>query len=484
MRIKILAKTQLNRLQGFPEITQSIEKTPDYSKQSRSRGVIKSTQVPKVIIGSTNLIVAIMLVASCLFGTYPTNCSIFDLQTSASNHTSYFLEKEDSRDEPSDVEPPHSASRQQQQQPIRRSPFNATINNQIVFDESEPDEEDDEDGGAGEGEEEEDDDNGANQQDEEDVEEEDNDDFYGRNPVELAEFEAENDKELNGIKFNDFDDYKALGLNKFYAETMDKKSRRKQKPKQRKVLSNRGSLARHKTSASSRKLKSTKFLAGGTSLNECAMFLAEGATCLTFGSIEWAIRAAKRLLRFRQPDEEELNSLEVSESTVNSIGELIEQTTRLLARRFGLTVNEINFELERQVDVRRTSLWQLCPQIYRRPNTFRRCSSSLGLVGSSSSWLVGRFRSYTGMCNNQILPHFGASLLPFVRLAPPSYFDSVGEPRRLGSSGLAELPNPRLVALSLHLDLDSPSGYQTALFAQWGQLINHDLALASGARGK
>lgn len=196
----------------------------------------------------------------------------------------------------------------------------------------------------------------------------------------------------------------------------------------------------------------------------CVMALSNG-DCLTYPRIEWAIREAIRLLRFQRPGG--LNSFEPSEASIHAIGELNEMTSRVLAVTFGLNLDEIMHGLE-QIDVGRTSLWQLCPVLFRAPPT---CTQ------------LSRYRTHTGQCNNLFGPHLGSSNMPFRRELPPEYSYALGEPRRSVSSG-GPLPPARLVALALHPDIENPSSDHSVMFMSWGQLINHDLAMASGARGK
>lgn len=207
--------------------------------------------------------------------------------------------------------------------------------------------------------------------------------------------------------------------------------------------------------------------------NMCAMQLSSSpGICITYGAVEFAIRAARRVVRFSGLPED-LNSAEPSERTINTIGELNEWTTRILASQFGLGADEVALDMGNQIDIRQTSLWRTCPRIFR----------SMPIL----SCPVSRYRTYNGECNNLASPHLGATYMPFVRQLLPQYRDSVGEPR--GSQWAradtgAPLPSARLVALHLHPDLDSVSSDQSVLFSAWGQLVNHDLALAAGARRK
>lgn len=302
--------------------------------------------------------------------------------------------------------------------------------------------------------------------------------------------------------FEDFDDYKALNLDDFYGLSADK-----DKPAAANYSSSlEGKFFNDKMAPPPRepKDKTDRYRfsetnpigasSGGgdgggpvTLMNACAMPLSSGA-CITFNMVELATSQARRVLRFRRP--EGLESLEPSESTINTIGELNELTARILALQLHLTPDEIAFGME-QIDVRRTSLWRSCPRIYRLPMA-RSCLGGSALFPSQfyqsaannieQRFLLERYRSHTGQCNNPIEPRLGASHMPFVRMLPPEYADYVGSPRRAASG--SSLPPPRLVALSLHPDLSRPSDDLSALFANWGQLINHDLAMASNARGK
>lgn len=200
---------------------------------------------------------------------------------------------------------------------------------------------------------------------------------------------------------------------------------------------------------------------------QCAFTIQRpGADCITFSTIDWAVERARRRLNFQQP-EGIMRSVELSEATINSIGEVIELTTAILANRFQLTWREVTFELE-QVDTSRSILWDSCPTVYRSP---------------PNCVLLSRYRSHTGQCNNLLGGHLGSSNMPFLRDLPPDYGDGIGAPRRSLMSG-AELPPVRLIALELHPDLERPSQDFSVLYMAWGQLLNHDMAMASNARGK
>ncbi|XP_076448434.1 chorion peroxidase-like [Babylonia areolata] len=87
-----------------------------------------------------------------------------------------------------------------------------------------------------------------------------------------------------------------------------------------------------------------------------------------------------------------------------------------------------------------------------------------------------RFRTITGRCNN--FWNKGASNLPLDRLvSPPAYENGTkGEPRVTGISGFP-LPSPRVISQLVHSDLRVTQRLNV-LFMQWGQFIDHDVALA------
>lgn len=314
--------------------------------------------------------------------------------------------------------------------------------------------------------------------DEEDEEEEEEEDFYNQNPVDstkgnsLVNGDFGADIKVHNSDFKDFDDHQALRTSEFYPnnKTINNHKKRKRN-KFNKVINKKPN---RKSKQNSTNNKSDKYLRqeshdvnsytndNNNLSRQCAIILERGL-CITYGMVEWAIRRARNILQFERADD--LNSAEPSEATINSVGELNELTTKILASRFQLSWLEVAVELA-HVDISLTSLWRLCPAIYRTLST---CLAQ------------SRFRTHTGQCNNLLAPHLGSSYMPFLRSIPADYADGVGMPRRASHSG-NELPPPRLLALYLHPDIEIPSSDLTSLFMSWGQLVNHDLAMASGAR--
>lgn len=323
-------------------------------------------------------------------------------------------------------------------------------------------------------------------------EEDEDEDFYFRNPTdsETPDFDVESEVRLNDSSdFNDFDDHKAYDTKNFYSNKKEPTIITKQTeqlqndgPKHQMVqnFTKFGNPSGHPNTEISDTLRgflknksekpglveSVAQESYSSNLPQCALQLRSGI-CLTYDMIEWAIDRASDGLRFQPPPTRALESPEPTEATINAIGELNEITTRILAQNFNLDWQEITFGLE-QIDMSQTSLWDICPAVFRTPPNCR---------------VLTRYRTHSGQCNNLIASHLGTSNMPFVRILPADYSDGVGAPRCSLFSG-TQLPPARLVALSLHPDIENVNAQHSVLYMAWGQLLNHDLSLASGARGK
>lgn len=93
--------------------------------------------------------------------------------------------------------------------------------------------------------------------------------------------------------------------------------------------------------------------------------------------------------------------------TIDTSGELALMTTRILAKRFKLSPDEILNGLP-MIDMSRTRMWEECPD-HVKPIP---CT-------------VERYRTYTGHCNNLKHQSWGAAYTPFVRYLPPVYADGL-----------------------------------------------------------
>lgn len=188
--------------------------------------------------------------------------------------------------------------------------------------------------------------------------------------------------------------------------------------------------------------------------------------CITYEDVDKAIAEAKRRRKFTSVPKEEIDSIEPSPPVIAELGELNQEVTRLLAVKFDLSPDEILNGLP-LIDMSRTSFWPLCPLMVRPVN----CDPQ------------GRFRSFTGHCNNLKNPSWGAAQTPFVRFLTPKHPDGIHMDRVSVVDG-SPLPSPRLVTSIVHRDHDQPSGDLSLLIMVWGQIIDHDVALAAPPRGK
>lgn len=186
--------------------------------------------------------------------------------------------------------------------------------------------------------------------------------------------------------------------------------------------------------------------------------------CIKHSEVDKAIEEAKHKLKFEAPDD--LDSLEVSEASIAAVAELNLATGQLLTKKFDLSRDEILNALP-MIDMASTKFsWHdLCPK-HVRPMA---CSKS-------------RYRTITAHCNNLKHPSWGATGTPYSRYLPPDYADGLGAPRA-GRDG-KPLPSARLITSLVHVDADEPSHDYSILFADWGQLLNHDITRVAVGEGK
>ena len=190
--------------------------------------------------------------------------------------------------------------------------------------------------------------------------------------------------------------------------------------------------------------------------------------CIKFEHVDQAIGEAKRRLRFEASEEllAAAQSIEPPTPIISQLGELNQETSRILAQRFDLSPDEILNGLP-LIDMSRTNFWPICPLMVKPIQ----CDAT------------GRFRSFTGHCNNLQQPSWGAAQTPFVRFLAPKHPDGIEQDRVSALDGSA-LPPPRLVTSQVHRDSDQPSGDLSLLIMVWGQIIDHDVAQAAPPRGK
>ncbi|CAB3377984.1 Hypothetical predicted protein [Cloeon dipterum] len=128
--------------------------------------------------------------------------------------------------------------------------------------------------------------------------------------------------------------------------------------------------------------------------------------------------------------------------------------TSALTNRLGLS--NPNGEL-RQVDLQNSRLGESCPPVPVCP-----------AIG-------GKYRLHDGTCSNPRRSWIGRATSPMQRLLPAHYDDGVQVPRSARGGG--PLPSPRLISIQLSTDGHrAPQDRRlTALVADFGQFLDHDL---------
>ncbi|XP_064486692.1 peroxidase-like [Ornithodoros turicata] len=145
---------------------------------------------------------------------------------------------------------------------------------------------------------------------------------------------------------------------------------------------------------------------------------------------------------------------------MDEMAHLFEETTRILSRKMKMFWEDEFHGLARTQlgDSRLAAVQEQC----------RRLSNTICHYGS--------FRSMDGSCNNINNPDWGMAFSCMRRLLPPRYADGVSAPRISETGG--ELPNPRKVSTTVHVDFDRPSRETSHMLMQWGQFLDHDFALS------
>ena len=159
-------------------------------------------------------------------------------------------------------------------------------------------------------------------------------------------------------------------------------------------------------------------------------------------------------------------SLEPPEDLVAAIGEINMAATQIIADQFDLSNDELLNGLP-LIDMTRTNFWPICPLMVKPI----RCDPT------------GRFRSFTGHCNNHDQPTWGASHTPYVRYLAPKHPDGIEEFRR-SVVDEAPLPPARLVSARVHRDADQPSNDLSLFIMVFGQIVDHELTQAAPPRGE
>uniref|UniRef100_A0A914KR44 Peroxidase n=1 Tax=Meloidogyne incognita TaxID=6306 RepID=A0A914KR44_MELIC len=136
--------------------------------------------------------------------------------------------------------------------------------------------------------------------------------------------------------------------------------------------------------------------------------------------------------------------------------------TRFLSNNSLINIDQVRVGLA-DMSLQKTVLEQHCP------------------TNGISECVPGKYRSYSGHCNNVREPLWGAAYEPLKRLKPAVYADGIEKPRQLSNSqGNPPLPSPRLISNKLlNGSTASTKGQKhscSLLLAQWAQFIYEDIA--------
>ncbi|XP_024215027.2 myeloperoxidase [Halyomorpha halys] len=196
---------------------------------------------------------------------------------------------------------------------------------------------------------------------------------------------------------------------------------------------------------------------------DCAIVLSSAGAvvtgrdvCLRYEDVEEAFSLAKEKVGLRFP------ARQVTDLSIAQLGTALQETSRIIARRFWLSRWEVENVLPR-LDTSGTAIGRYCAWPLRR---------------TTASCPQERYRRADATCNNLLDPTRGAANLPFKRLLPPLYADRISEPRvaRDGSP----LPLERLVSTRVHADISKRHDLRVSfMFPAWGQLVDHDLTLTA-----
>ncbi|GMS94937.1 hypothetical protein PENTCL1PPCAC_17112 [Pristionchus entomophagus] len=90
--------------------------------------------------------------------------------------------------------------------------------------------------------------------------------------------------------------------------------------------------------------------------------------------------------------------------------------------------------------------------------------------------VAGKYRSYSGHCNNVMKPNWGAAIEPMRRLLPALYDDDLSAPHSISIDG-SSLPTPTSVSSLFFSHSVAPSSSPVSLlFVQWASFIYDDIA--------
>ncbi|XP_063600017.1 chorion peroxidase-like [Penaeus indicus] len=189
-------------------------------------------------------------------------------------------------------------------------------------------------------------------------------------------------------------------------------------------------------------------------LNDVLLAASPASVCITYSDIEKALFATSSKIAVTQPEGE------WTPDDLAPVGELLLETSRIIALQHGLTASEVAHYLP-QVDMMKTSVASICPAF-----------------ASPTLCTPGKYRRIDGLCNNVHHPTWGATRSVFQRFLPAAYSDGISAPRQSSARG-ASLPSPRLVSAMVHRDEGFHDHAATLMLIAWGQLMDHDFTLTA-----
>ncbi|CAB3250571.1 unnamed protein product [Arctia plantaginis] len=175
------------------------------------------------------------------------------------------------------------------------------------------------------------------------------------------------------------------------------------------------------------------------------------SNCITYEAINQAYLEARNRILVSQPKGD------WKAEDFASVGELILDISTNIARRYGLTYEEIEKGLP-LIDTSRTLIREVCPPVF-----------------SHVECRAGKYRRLDGLCNNLQHPTWGATMAPFQRLLGPLFSDGINAPR-IAHHG-RDLPLSRVVSRTMHPDEGFHDHAGTVMVIAWGQFMDHDYTL-------
>ncbi|XP_074603840.1 uncharacterized protein LOC141857262 [Brevipalpus obovatus] len=134
---------------------------------------------------------------------------------------------------------------------------------------------------------------------------------------------------------------------------------------------------------------------------------------------------------------------------------IAEETSKIIATTYRLSHDEIVNDLPR-IDIKGTSLSNQCP----RQSVQLPCHP-------------GKYRSFSGHCNNVQNADWGNSVTEYQRFLSPSYHDSLANPRKSVMGD--DLPSARDISYLIHQGSEQEHPHITTLMVFFGEFVFHDL---------